>query len=82
MADTFWLPVEQLTLPPNIPAGMNPLVVMSLTYLMRTTAGWPDGLEEIAVRRTGIDQWSITNGKHRFVAAVMAGRADVLCQEE
>lgn len=73
------IPIEQLTLPPAITAGMNPGVVMSLWHFLRTSRG---DVEPILVRREGRRLYSITDGRHRFVASVMAGRDSVLADVE
>jgi hypothetical protein len=71
------IPLERIHLGPNVVAGCNVLVVMSLTHMMRGTHKDPD---PVLVNRCG-DHWSIHDGRHRFVAAVMAGRPDLLCAE-
>lgn len=77
-ADTFRVPVDQLRLKPNIPAGMDPCVLLGLVPKMRKTA---EDHIPIVVRRAG-DLWQIMDGRHRFMAAVIAGRPDVLAVEE
>jgi len=69
--------LEDLRFGPNPPAGMNPLVLMAMTYRMRSTT---EDLEPIEVTRDG-DGWRIHDGRHRAVAALVAGRPDVLAQE-
>jgi hypothetical protein len=68
--------VEQVLLPPAVSAGMNPYVLMSLAYLLRSTTEDPP---PIHVTREG-DYYRIHDGRHRFVAAVLAGRPDVLAE--
>jgi ParB-like chromosome segregation protein Spo0J len=63
------LPLHRILLPKPVPAGMNPLVLMSLTYAIRTGAR----TEPITVTREG-KHYRITDGRHRFMASVIAGR--------
>lgn len=67
--------VERLMILPNIPAGMNVLVIMSLVYAMRSSHFDPP---PIVVQRQG-KAYRILDGRHRFFAAVIAGRHNVLC---
>jgi hypothetical protein len=73
---TFRVRVEDLRLGPNPPAGMNPLVLMSLTYHLTATTEDPDPAE---VTPEPDGSWRIYDGRHRAIAAVIAGRPDVLC---
>jgi SH3-like domain-containing protein len=68
--------VDRCLIPPNVAAGMNPLVVMSLTYMYRAT---DEDAPPITVRREG-RHWRIVDGRHRWVASVMAGRRRVLAE--
>lgn len=63
---------------PNVPAGMNPLVIMSLVYMMRSSNQDPP---PILVRRKG-KKYRVLDGRHRFMAAVIAGRTHILAREE
>lgn len=65
--------IEWVLLPANVTAGANPLVLMSLAYAMRTTTWEPEPIE---VRREG-QFLRIVDGRHRFMAAVIAGRSSV-----
>jgi ParB-like chromosome segregation protein Spo0J len=38
--------------------------------------------DPIIVASAGDGCWQVRNGRHRLLAAIMAGRADVLCVEE
>lgn len=74
--------VEQVRVSANVPAGMNVLVLMSLTYMLRGTTEDP---QPVQVRRDGTDQsgqplYTIIDGRHRYMAAVVAGRHDVLVE--
>ena len=82
---TFRLPVERILFPANVPAGMDLTVIAALVMAMRKTT---EDHEPIVVRRCcGPDDfdrvglWRICDGRHRFVAAVVGGRHDVLCIE-
>lgn len=75
--DTFRVRVESLSLGANVVAGCNPYVVMSLAYMMRATHDDPP---PVLVTYLGDDKWTIHDGRHRFCAAVMSGRPDLLCQ--
>lgn len=76
MGKTFRLRIEDCCLKPNIPAGMDPCVALGLVPLMRKTA---EDANPIKVRPCG-NHWKIMDGRHRFFAAVIAGRADVLAE--
>jgi hypothetical protein len=78
VSETFRIPVDQLRLLPNIPAGMDPCILLGLVPKMRKTA---EDHIPIVVFRAG-DLWQIRDGRHRFMAAVIAGRPDVLAIEE
>ena len=70
--------VDRLLVPPNLPAGMNVLVVMSLVYMYRSTT---EDAPPITVRREGRN-YRITDGRHRYMASVIAGRRRVLAYVE
>lgn len=73
--------VERLVMRANVPAGCNPLLLMSLAYVNRATSDDHGG--PIVVRPiedTGL--YRVIDGRHRFLAAVIAGRPDVACQLE
>lgn len=69
------IPVSSLLMLDNIPAGMNPLVLMSLAYMFRSTT---QDAAPILVRPEG-DLYRVLDGRHRAVASVIAGRPDVPC---
>lgn len=71
--------VEDLRLKANIPAGMDLGTVGGLLKMLRTTAEDP---EPILVRHEGAGLYRVLDGRHRFFAAVIAGRSDVLAVEE
>jgi hypothetical protein len=57
---------------------MNPLVVMSLTYMYRSTT---EDAPPITVKREG-KHYRILDGRHRYIASVIAGRRRVLANVE
>lgn len=63
---------------PNIPAGMNPLVVMSLVYFYKSGG---EHTTPIRVRKEG-KHYRILDGRHRWMASVIAGRRRVLAEIE
>jgi uncharacterized ParB-like nuclease family protein len=69
--------LDRIIMPKPVAAGMNPLVVMSLAYMMRSTHDDPP---PITVRREG-DYWRIVDGRHRYVAANIAGRHSIKAEE-
>jgi hypothetical protein len=71
---TLRIRVENIRLKPNIPAGMNSESLLALVQRMRTTSDDP---EPVLVTRSG-DHWRLEDGRHRFLAAVIAGRPDIL----
>jgi hypothetical protein len=73
------IPLQQLCVSANVTAGLNPLVVMSLAYAYRCSTG---DVDPILVRRIGRDRYRVTDGRHRFVASLIAGRPDVLAELE
>lgn len=75
---TLRIPVERLLFKPNAPCGMNVLVLMSLTYMLRSNVADP---EPIIVRPEG-DHFRIMDGRHRAMGAIVAGRPDVLATVE
>lgn len=77
-AETFRVPVEDVRLPKNVSAGCNLGVVASLWHTLRATTEDPP---PVGVTREPDGTWRISDGRHRFLAAVMAGRPDVLCSE-
>lgn len=66
--------VDRILVPPNMPAGLNPLVVMALTHHYRATT---EDADPITVTREGRN-YRITDGRHRYLASVIAGRRRVL----
>lgn len=73
------VPVSRILLPENVVAGCNYLVIASFTYMLRSTREDPD---PVLVRPVGDGLFRVSDGRHRFLAAVIAGRNDVLCELE
>lgn len=66
---------------PNPTAGMNPLVLMSIAYQLRTSTEDID--PPIKVRTSGASAfYAISEGRHRWMGAWIAGRLDILCEVE
>jgi hypothetical protein len=66
--------VDQILLLPNVPAGMNPLVLMHLAYLLRSRNDHE--IPPIEVWREGAN-YRLKDGRHRYMAHVIAGRQTV-----
>jgi hypothetical protein len=75
--ETFRVRIEDLLLPPNLPAGMDVLTLFSLVALLHKTTEDP---APVSVQREQ-SHWRITDGRHRAIAALIAGRPDVLAEE-
>jgi ParB-like chromosome segregation protein Spo0J len=74
-SESFRVRVEDLMYPANVPAGMDVLVLMSLAALLRKTTADP---APVRVKPEGT-RWRVADGRHRALAAMIAGRVDVLC---
>lgn len=70
------IPIPALVLGPNVVAGANPLVVMALAYRYRSTT---EDEHPADVTPAGDGFWRIRDGRHRYLASVIAGRPDLLC---
>lgn len=75
MAETFRVRIENLRFGPNVTAGMNVYVIMGLVPLLK---GSTEDHEPITVRPLPDGSWRLIDGRHRFVASIIAGRPDVL----
>jgi len=75
---TWHIPLEQLLVKQPVSAGMNLEVVSSLVPLYRGTT---EDTTPIVVRREAAG-WRVMDGRHRFIASLIAGRASVLASEE
>ena len=72
--NTFRCPIANIKLRKPVPCGMDPYTLMALVPLMRTTT---EDHEPVLVRDEG-DSWRLIDGRHRFFAAVIGGRTDIL----
>lgn len=68
------IPLHRVLFPEPVTAGMSLKVLADLAELYRTTN---EDAEPILVRRQG-DIFTITDGRHRAVASMVAGRKTVL----
>jgi hypothetical protein len=71
---TFRARIEDLCLGPNPPAGMNALLLLHLAYELRASAIDHDPIT-VTEESHG---YRIHDGRHRAIAALIAGRPDVL----
>lgn len=62
--------LERILMPEPVAAGMNPLVLMSLVYMLRSTTEHPP---PVLVDREG-KYFRIVDGRHRLLAHHIAGR--------
>lgn len=64
-----------------ITAGLNPYVLLGMVPILRNTAGdHPPILTGPGCPTCGVQP--VLDGRHRWAASVMAGRVDVLADEE
>lgn len=79
--DTFRVPIDRLRFKDFVPAGMNPFTLYGLVPLLRTTNFdhapilVSDPCECCEVR-------ICLDGRHRWIASVLAGRPDVLARRD
>lgn len=78
---TFRVPITSLRFKDPIPAGMDPYVLMALVPLLRKTNEDHAPILVTPACPTCKDR-IVLDGRHRWVASVMAGRADILATEE
>lgn len=76
---TFRVRLENLNFPPNVIVGCNFLLVATLVYKYRASN---EDDYPIIVRAEDGGRYSITDGRHRSVASIIAGRPDILCELE
>lgn len=81
MTDTFHHPIEALRFKVPIAAGMNPYVLLGMVPLLRNTSQDHDPIVVSPACPTCGDR-IVLDGRHRWVAAVMAGRTHVLARED
>jgi ParB-like nuclease domain len=75
VAETFRVRIEDLRVGPNVAAGANPYVIMGLVPLLK---GSTQDHEPITVRPLPDGTFRVIDGRHRFIASIIAGRPDVL----
>jgi hypothetical protein len=73
------VPISRLVLKDNVPAGANLLIIASLAYMYRSTT---DDAPPAEVRYLTSGYWLVLDGRHRYLASVIAGRPDLLCEAE
>jgi hypothetical protein len=73
----FRVRLEKLVIKANIPAGMNPFVLMGMVPLLKETT---EDHKPILISHLGKDMFQIQDGRHRYVASIIAGRTDILCK--
>lgn len=71
------IPLSCLVLKDNVPAGANILVIASLVLMYRSSS---EDAPPAEVRDLGNGFWRVMDGRHRFMASVIAGRPDLLCE--
>ena len=69
------IPVNKLVLRKNIPAGMDWCVIGHFVMIFRKTSQPCD--PPIKVRKLKNGYWKVMDGRHRFFAAVIAGRTEI-----
>ena len=73
---TVHVRLDRILMPPPVTAGMNYLVIASLTYMLRSTT---DDAPPVVLARAG-KHYRIVDGRHRFVAHHIAGRQRILAR--
>ena len=69
--------IDDLVFPEPVSGGMNPFVIMSLAYKYRATN---EDAEPIIVNYDCDKHYRIADGRHRVVAAMVAGRKEILAE--
>lgn len=70
--------IENLRYGPNPSAGLNFLLLAHFAYELKATT---EDLDPIVVTKDLGGAWRIHDGRHRAIAAMIAGRPDVLAIE-
>jgi hypothetical protein len=73
------VPLSRLLLKDNIPAGMNFMLLGAFAIRYRSSS---EDLDPALIREAGDGLYRILDGRHRFVASLIAGRPDLLCALE
>lgn len=76
MTDPVRVPIDRLRFKDPIPAGMNPYTLMGLVPLLK---GSNEDHEPIEIDRPcpTCSTATVLDGRHRWIASVIAGRSDV-----
>jgi hypothetical protein len=75
---TFRVPLEDIRFPEPVAAGMNYLTLGSLAHMMRATNEDPPPV--VVTKEPNGGGFRIVDGRHRVVAAMIAGRKDIACR--
>jgi hypothetical protein len=78
---TFRVPIENLRFKVAITAGMSPYTLLGLVPLLRKTSQDHDPVV-VAPPCDSCGTRTVLDGRHRWIANVIAGRPDVLATEE
>jgi hypothetical protein len=78
---TIRVPIDRLRFKDPIPAGMNAFVLMGMVPLLRGSALDHDPIL-VTTACPDCGTRTVLDGRHRWIAAVVAGRHDVLALEE
>lgn len=81
MSDPFCVPIQKLRFKAPIAAGMNPYTLLGMVPLLRNSSEDHDPILVDPPCLTCGDR-TVLDGRHRWIASVIAGRADVLAVEE
>jgi hypothetical protein len=76
VTEPFLVPIHQLRLPPNIPAGLNPLRLLAIADTLRNGCGRTD---PIVVTPLDGGDYLVRDGRHRTLAHWIAGQTHALC---
>jgi hypothetical protein len=73
------IPISRLVLKDNVTAGASLYVLAGLILTYRNTT---DDAPPVEVRDLGNGFWRVLDGRHRYLASVIAGRPDLLAEPE
>ncbi len=74
---TVLLPLDSLLFGPNVPAGMDWSVIGLWVCRLRKTAEPVDPPIEVTPDCDSPRVWRVHDGRHRTIAAIMAGRTHI-----
>lgn len=81
VVDSLRVPINKLRFKDPIVAGLNAFTMMGMVPLLRSTALDHDPVLVDAPCET-CGTRTVFDGRHRWIASVIAGRSDVLAREE